>query len=75
MVKVTIRNNLKPINVIVDENTAIKKVLDDNGVDYTKGVMHLNGSSLRADDLTHTFADFGVTDSCFLTSVIKADNA
>ena len=37
--------------------------------------MNLDGTTLKAGDLNKTFADFGVTDSCYLLAVAKADNA
>lgn len=75
MIKVTIGNNLKKENVIIDENTTLRSALETNGVDYTRGVMHLDGSSLQPDDLDKTFASFGITEKCFLLNVVKADNA
>lgn len=75
MVKVVVGNNVKRESVIVDGNTTLRKVLEDAGIDYTRGVMHLDGSSLQAGDLDKTFAQFGITDKCFLLNVVKADNA
>lgn len=75
MIKVTIGNNLKRENVIIDENTTLRSALETNGVDYTRGVMHLDGSSLQPDDLDKTFADFHLGEKCFLLNVVKADNA
>lgn len=75
MVKAVVGNNVKRESVIVDGNTTLRKVLEDAGIDYTRGVMHLDGSSLQAGDLDKTFAQFGITDKCFLLNVVKADNA
>lgn len=75
MIKVTVGNNVSRSSVIVDENTTLRKVVEDAGIDYTRGVMHLDGSSLQPGDMDKTFADFGVTEKCFLLSVVKADNA
>ena len=75
MIKVTIGNNVKREAVIIDKNTTLRAALEDNGVDYTRGVMHLDGSSLNPGDLDKTFADFGITEKCFLLNVVKADNA
>ena len=66
MIKVTVGNNVKREAVIIDEA---------NGVDYTRGVMHLDGSSLNPGDLDKTFQQFGITEKCFLLNVVKADNA
>lgn len=75
MIKVTVGNNIKREQVIVQSDTTLRTCLEDNGIDYTRGVMHLDGSSLVPGDLDKTFADFGITDKCFLLNVVKADNA
>lgn len=75
MVKVMVGNNVKRESVIVDSTTTLRTVLEDAGIDYTRGVMHLDGSSLQAGDLDKTFDDFGITEKCFLLNVVKADNA
>ncbi|MBQ0014746.1 MAG: hypothetical protein KBS82_05440 [Oscillospiraceae bacterium] len=75
MVQVTVGNNLKKQKVIVDAKTTLRTVLTDAGVDYTHGVMHLDGASLNPGDMDKTFEDFGITESCFLLNVVKADNA
>ena len=68
MIKVTVGNNVKRESVIIDENTTLRACLEANGVDYTRGVMHLDGSSLNPGDLD-------ITEKCFLLNVVKADNA
>ena len=75
MVKVVVGNNVKRETVIVDSTTTLRTVLEDAGIDYTRGVMHLDGSSLNPGDLDKTFAQFGITEKCFLLKVVKADNA
>ena len=51
MIKVTIGNNVKREAIIIDKNTTLRAALEDNGVDYTRGVMHLDGSSRPGQDL------------------------
>jgi hypothetical protein len=75
MIKVTVGNNVKRESVIVDATRTLRSVLEESGVDYTRGVMHLDGSSLNPGDLDKTFGDFGITEKCFLLNVVKADNA
>jgi len=75
MVKVVVGNNVKRESVIVDSDATLRSVLEDAGIDYTRGVMHLDGSSLQAGDLDKTFDDFGIAEKCFLLNVVKADNA
>lgn len=75
MVQVTVGNNVKRERVIVDSSATLRAVLEDNNIDYTKGVMSLDGSPLQAGDLDKSFDDFGIAEKCFLLNVVKADNA
>lgn len=75
MIKVVVGNNVKRESVIVDGSTTLRAVLENAGIDYTRGVMHLDGSSMNPGDLDKTFAQFGITEKCFLLNVVKADNA
>lgn len=75
MVKVVVGNNVKRETKIVDANVTLRSVLEEAGIDYSTGVMHLDGSSLNPGDLDKTFASLGITEKCFLLNVVKADNA
>jgi hypothetical protein len=75
MIKVTIGTNTNRKAVNVDPNRTIKSVLDEQGINYTTGTLHLDGATLQPGEINKTFADFGITDSCYLISVVKADNA
>ena len=75
MIKVTVGNNVERNSVIVDENVTLKSVLEQVEFDYSRTSMNLDGTTLKAGDLNKTFADFGITDSCYLLAVAKADNA
>ena len=75
MIKVTMGNNVKRTDEILEENTTLREALEIAEVDYTTGIMNLDGSSLNPGDLDKTFADFGITEKCYLLNVVKADNA
>ena len=75
MIKVTVGNNVKRNSVIVDEATTLRSVLESNEIDYTRGTMHLDGSTLQPGDLDKSFSDMGIREKCFLLNVVKADNA
>lgn len=75
MVKVTVGNNIKRNAVIVDSTTTLRSVLKDNGIDYPRGTMHLDGCPLAPGDLDKTFNDLGIGEECWLLNVVKADNA
>lgn len=75
MIQVTVGNNVERKKDIVEPTKTLRQVLEANEIDYTRGVMHLDGSSLNPGDLDKTFAEFGITEKCFLLNVVKADNA
>lgn len=75
MIKVRVGNNFQRSDVIVDSNTTLRQVLEDQGVDYTRGMTNLDGAMLAPGDLDKTFGDFGITEYCYLTNVTKQDNA
>jgi hypothetical protein len=75
MIKVTMGNNVKRTDEILDKNTTLRQALEGAGIDYTTGIMNLDGSTLSPGDLEKTFADFGITEKCYLLNVVKADNA
>ena len=75
MIKVTIGNNVKRKIEILDENTTLRQALENAEIDYSRGAMNLDGSSLGPGDLDKTFVDFGIAEKCFLLNVVKADNA
>ena len=75
MIKVTMGNNVKRTSEILDANTTLRDALEMADIDYTTGMMNLDGSTLSPGDLDKTFADFGITEKCYLLNVVKADNA
>ena len=80
MIRVIVGNNLKRESKTVSEDTTLRAVLDAAGVDYNKGLITMDGVTLKAGDLNKTFREFGFDgtpgkDSAYLVSVAKADNA
>jgi len=75
MIKVTMGNNVKRKTEILDENTTLREALETAEIDYTIGMMNLDGSPLQPGDLDKTFSDFGIAEKCYLLNVVKADNA
>lgn len=76
MIKVNFSSNVKRIAPTVDENTTtIRQFLEENEIDYSRAITSLDGCPLQAGDMDKTFAEFGITEKCLLTSVVKADNA
>ena len=75
MIKITVGNNVKRNTVIVPADTTLREVLEDEGIDYSRGTVNLDGSSLAPGDIDKSFDELGVKEKCFLLSVVKADNA
>lgn len=74
-INVTIGNNLSRNNVLTDSSRTLRSVLEEGNIDYTRGMMHLDGASLQPGDLDKSFDDFGITERCYLLNVVKVDNA
>lgn len=75
MVKVYVGNNLNRRAVMVSEETTLRKVLEDNNIDYSIGMTSLDGGTLQPGDLDKSFKDFGITETCYLMNTAKAVNA
>jgi hypothetical protein len=75
MIKVTIGNNVKRKTEILDPDTTLREALEAAEIDYTSGITNLDGSPLSHGDLDKTFADFEISEKCYLLNVVKADNA
>ena len=75
MIQVTIGTNTTRNKIIVDENKTVKETLESNDIDYSKATIHLDGAPLSAAEMQSTFAALNVTESCFLTSVVKSSCA
>lgn len=75
MIKVTVGNNVQRKSTIVDSSATLRQVLNAAQIDYTRGSMHLDGAPLQPGDLDKTFAQFGITEQCYLLNVVKTDNA
>ena len=75
MLRVTVGNNVKRENVTVTNQTTLRTVLEQQGMDITRGNLTLDGATLPAGSLDRTFESFGITEKCFLMQIVKADNA
>ena len=75
MIKVNLVTMNGKESVFTSETNTLRQVLEDKRVNYATGVIQLDGCSLRPGDLDKSFADHGVTEMCYLSVVVKADNA
>lgn len=75
MINVTVGNNMKRTTVAVDSEATLRQTLNDAGIDYSRGMTTLDGAPLQPGDLDKTFGQFNISESCYLLSIQKADNA
>lgn len=76
MISVTVGKNIDRKTVLVDEATETpRQVLENNNVDYATGVTTLDGSPMQPGDMDKTFQQLGITNKCYLFSVVKTNNA
>lgn len=75
MIKVYVGTTVKREPKIVAKETTLREVLESAGIDYAGGGVTLDSAYLQPGDMDKTFADFGVTTTCYLLRVVKADNA
>lgn len=73
MIRVTIGTNTNRKSITLNPNTTIREALEDNNIDYSTGGIHLDGLAIAGSDLDKSFAEYGIEESCYLVSVVKAD--
>lgn len=74
-ITVTFANNAGRSTDIVSSTDTIRKALEEHGIDYSRGMVMLDGAQLRAGDLDKTFEEYGIADHCYLACIVKMDNA
>lgn len=75
MLKITVGTNTNRKTVMVSEDTTLRQVLEDNGINYSAGQTSLDGCVLQPGDMDKSFADMNVTEKAYLVVVQKMDNA
>ena len=75
MINVTFGNNLTRASELVNPGTSIRSFCEEHIPNYASATLTLDGSALRPGDIDKSFSDFGITDRCYLLSVVKQDNA
>ena len=75
MIKVVVGTTVKKETKIVDSSVTPRQLLEEVGIDYTRGFVNMDGSTLVPGDLDKSFAQHGITSKCYLLQVVKADNA
>lgn len=75
MIRVTVGNNVNHESVIVNDQTTLRSVLEEQHIDYQNGSCTLDGSTLKPGELDKSFADFGIKEKAFLFCIVKTNNA
>jgi hypothetical protein len=75
MIKVIVSSNTDRKTDIVPGTTTIRQLLEDNQIPVGVGTVSLDGIPLHPNDFDKSLDEMDVNDSCFLTSVVKSDNA
>lgn len=55
-------------------DTVVRGILEENEMLTGNAIINLDGAPLGASDYGKTLADFGVTDRCAITAVVKMTN-
>jgi hypothetical protein len=78
MINVKLGSNATATTTVIVESTkTIKEVLEENDINYAVAQTYLDGAPLSAGELGKTFDEVLQEDdtSCYLTTVVKTDNA
>ena len=75
MIKVICGTNVKRETRIVSEEATPRQVLEEVGIDYSRGMTTMDGAPMSPGDLDKSFAQHGITEKTYLLNVVKVDNA
>lgn len=77
MINLTIGTNTSRKTVIVDKDTPLVDILEDNEVSTYGAALHLNGDLIPGADVECSLDELGIADdsSAMLIAVVKADSA
>ena len=75
MTKVTLSTPDSRNAVMVEDDQSIKEILDDNGINYSRASVMIDGMTLTADQLRKTLSDLGTVGDCIIATCVKMDNA
>ena len=73
MIKVILGTNTNRKSVMVDPSRSLKSVLEEHGIDYSTGGIHLDGLAVGGEGLNKSFTDHGIVEDCILIAVVKGD--
>lgn len=59
----------------IESSDTIKKVLQDENIDYNTTTILIDGAPLSVGEINKTFDELGVTETVYINAVVKASNA
>lgn len=77
MISLTIGTNTERKTILVESETPLRTILEENNVSTVGAALHLNGSLLAGCDVNESLQDLGIEDGgkAMLIAVVKADSA
>jgi len=75
MLRIYVGTNTNRTAYTLSPETTLRAAFETAGVNYEMGTATLDGSTLQPGDLDKSFADFGITGTAYLLSIVKANNA
>lgn len=58
-----------------DDSTTIRQICEENDIDYASSGTMLDGAYLKAGEYDKPLSEFGFTETCSLSKVVKQDAA
>lgn len=75
MTKVTIAAPDNRKTVMVSDDKSVKDILDENGINYSRASVIVDGCMLTPAQLRQTLTELGATGTCTIAVCVKLDNA
>lgn len=75
MIQVKVGTNTQRTTVVVSEDTTPKQIFSQQGIDYSRATIHLDGATISTAQMNTSFKDLGCVEEAMLIAVIKTDNA
>lgn len=75
MIKVTLITNGNRTSFVVPETATPRQIFDQHEVNYAVGNPAIDSVSMKIGDMDKSLEALGVKEKCYLTCVVKADNA
>lgn len=75
IIRVTVGTNLDRAVMNYPSDTTVRKILEDNQINYSTTTIFFDGNTVKAGEMDKTLADFNVADNCYIIAAQKTENA